>query len=120
MVSDLFDFELRAIVEELRERVRALEEKVSRLENGGRTSNPSPTPKPAVAPAPARLEGLVEAIRAALEVLGEGASAIIRQKVAERGLPAATKSDVNKTLYASQNLFRIDRQEGAKPIWKLL
>jgi len=50
---------------------------------------------------------------------GEGDSAVIRQKVAERGLSAATKSDVNKTLYANQNLFRIDHSEGAKPIWKL-
>jgi hypothetical protein len=32
---------------------------------------------------------------------GEGDSAVIRQKVAERGLPA-TKSDMNKALYANQ------------------
>jgi hypothetical protein len=117
MASDLFDFELRAIVEELRERVKVLEEKVSRLENGGRTS--SPNPKPATAPVSVSFEGLVEAIRAALEVLGEGDSAIIRQKVAERGMSAATKSDVNKAPYANQTLFKIDRTEGAKPIWKL-
>lgn len=117
MENDQPDQELRAIVEELRERVRTLEEKVSRLENGGRTSSPSP--KPATAPVSVSLEGLVEAIRAALEVLGEGDSAVIRQKVAERGMSVATKSDVNKALYANQNLFKIDRSEGAKPIWKL-
>jgi len=102
---------------QLLERVATLEEKVARLEGGSR-----PAASSGVVAAPvADKDALVPAIAEALQQITEGDAGVIRQQLIKNGQPASLgRSDINKALYSRKDLFTVDRQEGAKPIWKLV
>src|SRR5207253_10596800 len=101
-------------------RLAELEERVTRLENGpARPASPS-RPVVNAAPDEAGSADLVAALTQALTQLGEADAGSLRQALIKNGLPATlNRSDVNKALYAHQELFKIARQEGMKPMWAL-
>lgn len=107
---------------QLFERIEQLEQRVEILEKGGsRAIITSAGEGVAASVGTAAGEELAEAIRMAMTTLGEGDAGAIRQQMVKNGQPATLgRSDVNKMLYNRKDLFKIDRQEGAKPIWKLL
>jgi hypothetical protein len=111
--------ELMEQMQALMQRVADLEERVARLENRqvpdgpillGNRQNPDA--------APLDIGG---DIAAALETLGEADAAAIRQHLVKNGAPASlARSDINKALYANKAKFEVVRQEGVKPIWRLV
>ncbi len=104
-------------IAQLLERVAALEEKVTRLEGG---NNRPITTGVTAAPAGDK-DALVPPIAEALQQITEGDAGAIRQQLIKNGHPASLgRSDINKALYSRKDLFTVDRQEGAKPIWKLV
>ncbi len=107
---------------QLFERIEQLEQRVETLEKGGSRAMVTSAGVGVTASVGTAVgEGLAEAIRMALTMLGEGDAGAIRQQMLKNGQPATLgRSDVNKMLYNRKDLFTIDRQEGAKPIWKLL
>jgi hypothetical protein len=113
---------LLARIEQLEQRVEILEKEKSSgriatttLADGGATISGGVTPS-AVAG-----DAMIEGIRAAFAQIGEGDAGAVRQQLAKNPQFAGiTRSDVNKALYAHKDIFTIARQEGMKPIWKLL
>ena len=107
-------------IDELKQQIADLTARVSDLEA---RLDPTSTTKPTAAATtnPATPSEMVEQIKTILAQLGEVDVAALRQALVSGGMSSSvTRSDVNKTLYNHKDLFVIARQEGAKPLWKLL
>lgn len=108
-------------IDELKQQIADLTARVSDLE--ARLDQPTTTkPKAnAATPSTAIPSEMVEQIKIILAQLGEVDVAALRQALVKGGMSSSvTRSDVNKTLYNHKDLFVIARQEGAKPLWKLV
>jgi Adenosine deaminase z-alpha domain len=110
--------ELKEQINQLLARVATLEDRVSQLETGAPSRSTASSNNEVATTVSAPKEGLVEALSAAFQQIGEGDAAAIRQQLAKNGFAEITRSDINKVLYANKNLFEIARQDGMKPIWR--
>jgi Adenosine deaminase z-alpha domain len=109
--------QLKEQINQLTARLSELEERVIKLESGSVRPSANPS-NSSSATATAPKEGLLEVISTALQQIGEGDAAAIRQAIA-KNMPDITRSDINKVLYANKDLFEVARQEGMKPIWRV-
>ncbi len=118
--------EMRGQLAALRARLAELEERVSFLES--RPASPGSdrvgnSPAPLVGPAgsgPDR-ETLAATISQILTQLTEADAGLLRQQLIKSGLVAEiSRSDINKVLYFYKDRFEVARQEGAKPMWRLV
>jgi hypothetical protein len=123
------EIEIQSQLEVLLARIEQLEQRVEILEKekaGGRVAtttitNPEVAASGGATPSAVAGDEMIEGIRATLVQIGEGDAGAVRQQLAKNPQFAGiTRSDVNKALYAHKDIFTIARQEGMKPIWKLL
>jgi hypothetical protein len=116
--------DLAAQVALLTARLTELEARVTQLESGaGRTKVAAPasaSSQSAPVTAGTGSEDLIAAISQVLGEIGEADVGAIRQQLAKTGWASLGRSDVNKVLYAHKDRFIVARQEGVKPIWKLV